>query len=129
MLPPSDSQYLADHGIVHTLAQESGMQCVVFPAFVLPQGFNRTSADLLLRFHSGYPDVPPDMWWFDPAVGRSDGAAIAATDLVEQYLGRRWQRWSRHLRPEQWRSGIDGIESYLALIRQELQRSVVGLAA
>lgn len=129
MLPETDAQYLAGRGIAHALAIEAGMQCVILPAFVLPQGFNRASSDLLLRLHAGYPDVPPDMWWFDPAIGRTDGRVIPATNLIEHYLGRNWQRWSRHLLPGQWRSGIDGIESYLALVRNELGRSVLGLAA
>ena len=105
------------------------MVCLVITAFPLPHGYDRASADLLLRLHPGYPDVPPDMWWFDPAIRRIDGRAISATDLMERYLGRSWQRWSRHFLPGQWRSGIDGIESYVALIRRELERSVVGLAA
>ena len=54
------------------------------------------------------------------------------TDLnyvMEHYLGRSWQRWSRHLLPGQWRSGVDGVESYLVLIRQDLTRSVASRAA
>jgi hypothetical protein len=129
MLPPVDAQYLAERGIAHILANESGMQCVVLSSFVLPPGYNRPSSDLLLRLHAGYPDVPPDMWWFDPAIHRADGRPIPQTELMEHYLGRSWQRWSRHLPPGQWRSGIDGIESYLALIRRELARCVVSVAA
>jgi len=63
------------------------------------------------------------MWWFDPPVRRVDGQTIPATDVVEQHLGRGWQRWSRHLQPEQWRSGVDGLENYVALVRSELERS------
>lgn len=129
MLPPVDAQYLAERGIAHTLTTESGMQCVVLPSFDLPPGYNRASSDLLLRLHAGYPDVPPDMWWFDPAIQRADGKPIPQTHLIEHYLRRSWQRWSRHLPAGQWRSGIDGIESYLALIRRELARSVVSLTA
>lgn len=129
MLPATDTQYLDASGLCYSVAMDSGMQCVIFPGFVLPHGFNRPAADLLLRLHPGYPDVPPDMWWFDPTIARADGRVIAATNLIERYLGRSWQRWSRHLRPGQWRSGIDGIENYIAIVRSELNRSVVGLAA
>jgi hypothetical protein len=129
LLPPNDSQYLADRKISHSLATESGMQCITLPAFRLPQGYNRANADLLLRLHPGYPDVPPDMWWFDPPIRRADGIVIPATELIEHYLGRSWQRWSRHLAAGQWKSGIDGIESYLALIQRELGRSVASAAA
>jgi hypothetical protein len=64
------------------------------------------------------------MWWFDPPVRRADGQQIPATDAIEHHLGRSWQRWSRHLATGQWRSGVDGLESFLALVRRELERSV-----
>lgn len=104
------------------------MTCVVFPNWALPNGFTNESVSLLVRLQPGYPDLPPDMWWFEPAVQLADGRAIQATDVVEQHLGRTWQRWSRHLSPEQWHSGVDGLESYLALIRHELARCVPELA-
>jgi hypothetical protein len=62
------------------------------------------------------------MWWFNPAIRLADGRAVAATEVMEQHLGRPWQRWSRHFNSGQWRSGIDSLESFLALIRKELER-------
>jgi len=100
------------------------MTCVVLHDFPLPSGLNVSTSDLLLRLSPGYPDVPPDMWWFGTPIGRTDGQLIPATNVVEHYLGRSWQRWSRHLSSGQWRSGVDGIENYVALIRRELERSV-----
>lgn len=129
MLPPNDAEYLVGREIDHTVTAESNMTCVVLRSFVLPPGLDRPNADLLVRLHPGYPDVPPDMWWFDPPVRRADGRSIPATDAFEQYLGRRWQRWSRHLSGDQWRSGIDGLESFLALIRKELSKSAAAIAA
>lgn len=128
MLPSNDSNYLADHANngSHTLASEGNMMCLVFHDFPLPAGFDREKSDLLLRFPSGYPDVPLDMWWFDPPIRRVDGRTIPATEVIEHYLDRSWQRWSRHLPTGQWRSGIDGLESYLALLRRELERSANG---
>jgi hypothetical protein len=128
-LPGSDLAYLADRGIKHEIVAEGGMTCVVLPRWVLPPGYNHESADLLLRFRAGYPDVPPDMWWFDPALRLTNGRAIPATEATEQHLGRPWQRWSRHFRPGQWKSGIDGLESFLALIRHELDQWVLKTAA
>ena len=98
-----------------------------FTGFVCPAGFDPEKADLLLRLQPGYPDVPPDMWWFDPPVRREDGQPIPQTEVIEHYLGRGWQRWSRHLPAGQWRSGIDGLESFLALLRKELERCVNGV--
>ena len=120
MLPQNDLDCLAERAPGHSLSSEAGMICVLIPDFPLGPGFDRPTADLLLRLAAGYPDVAPDMWWFHPLVRRTDGAAIPATQSMERHLGREWQRWSRHLQPGQWRSGIDSIESYLAIVRREL---------
>lgn len=121
MLPAHDMEFLKRLSPDASVTAEAGMVCVLIPAFPLPGGFDRPSADLLLRLATGYPDVPPDMWWFDPAVKRVDGATIQATESRERHLGREWQRWSRHLQPGQWKSGIDSLESYVALVRKELE--------
>ncbi len=105
------------------------MICLIFPGWPLPTGYVCKSADLLLRLHPGYPDAPPDMWWFDPALQLTDGQQLEATQVTEQHLGRSWQRWSRHLTADQWQSGVDGLESYLALISKELARCANGAAS
>ena len=124
MLPPTDIQYLTDRTLNHSIASEGNMTCLILRDFTLPIGLDRAQSDLLLRFSAGYPDIPPDMWWFDPPVRRVDTQPIPATNVIEHYLGRSWQRWSRHFARGQWRSGVDGLESFLALIRRELERSV-----
>lgn len=121
MLPPEDVQYLSNHAPGHVVLNEGGMICVLIPQFPLGDGYTQSQSDLLLRLSQGYPDVQPDMWWFSPAVQRLDGRPIQATQLREHYLRRDWQRWSRHLRPGQWRSGLDSVESYLAIVRRELR--------
>lgn len=129
MLPPIDQVHLDERAPGSTVTQEGGMICVVIPKLDLPQGFTHSQSDLLVRLSPGYPDVPPDMWWFDPPVRRIDGQPIAATQLQESYLGRVWQRWSRHLTPGQWRTGIDSLESYLSLVRKELTAAARAIAA
>jgi hypothetical protein len=123
-LPQPDLDYLARRALPHKISSEGGMTCVVLPEWSLPAGLNETAADLLLRLQPGYPDLPPDMWWFAPELFLADGDRIPATEVVEHHLGRRWQRWSRHLQPRQWHSGIDGLESYVSLIERELERTV-----
>jgi len=105
------------------------MTCVVIKGWQLPQGYDRQESDLLVRLSSSCPDVTPDMWWFAPAVKLANGATVQATEMVENYVGRTWQRWSRHFQPGQWRSGVDGFESYLALIQSELIRCSGGSSA
>ena len=120
MLPPADTEFLRDRGIEYRAQVDANMLCVVFPNYALPAGLDHSHATLLIRLNQGYPDVAPDMWWFSPGLRRADGTIIAATQANETHLGCVWQRWSRHLNPGQWKSGIDGLESFLALIHQDL---------
>ena len=121
MLPSEDRAFLSRAFPGFSDQEENQMWCVVLPGFRLPEGLTEPAADLLLRLAPGYPDIPPDMWWFNPAVRRIDGRGIPQTQVVEQYLDRTWQRWSRHLPAGAWRPGIDGLEAYLTLVRRELR--------
>jgi Prokaryotic E2 family E len=127
-LPAPDVEFLERRGFVHEVIVDGNMTCVVLKNWMLPQGMSHELADLLIRLQPGYPDLPPDMWWFDPGLTLVNGTIIQATEHAENYLGRSWQRWSRHFNPGQWRSGVDGLESYVALIDRELSRSVASAA-
>lgn len=129
MLPSHDSAYLAERFPGHTVTVTGGMICVLLPAFDLGSGFNEPVSDLLLRLAPGYPDIGPDMWWFSPHIHRVDGRQIPATQVVETFFNKPWQRWSRHLGPGQWRSGVDSLESYLSLVRRELATAAERSAA
>lgn len=129
MLPPDDLEFLVERGPAYSIHAEAGMTCIVVPDYALPPGLDRTNSDLLLRLAGGYPDVPPDMWWFSPAVRRSDGAVIDRTNVTEHHLGRDWQRWSRHLDAPRWLSGVDGLRSYFTLIDQQLRNAALRTAA
>jgi hypothetical protein len=119
-LPPADTEFLAERGIPYESAQDGAASCLIFTDWLLPGGYPVARSDLLIRLMPGYPDLAPDMWWFSPAV--SIAGQIPGTELTETYLGRSWQRWSRHFQPGQWQTGVDGIESFLALISCELDR-------
>jgi hypothetical protein len=123
-LPQTDVAFLTERGITYTLSSEANMTCFVLPGYTLPQGYDRATSDLLLRLQPGFPDVAPDMWWFNPPIRLADGRPVRATEVTEHHLGRPWQRWSRHFNAGQWRSGTDSMESFLALIRKELERCV-----
>jgi hypothetical protein len=122
-LPQQEIQYLDSRGQVYAVSEEANMTCVTFPNFALPPGLNVAVSDLLIRLNPGFPDVPPDMWWFNPAVSRTDGKPIPATEHFEIHLGKNWQRWSRHLNAGQWQSGIDSLQTFLAIINRDLQKA------
>jgi hypothetical protein len=121
-LPTDDEAYLTERKFSYSVQVEANMTCVVLKDFALPNGYEPDSSDLLLRLSPGYPDVPPDMWWFSPPVRLRQGPSIPATEQMENHLGRSWQRWSRHFNAGQWRSGVDSLESFIALIRKDLQK-------
>jgi hypothetical protein len=121
-LSQTDLACLSERRTTYQVTTEANMTCVVLPGYRLPPGYDQVQSDLLLRLSPGYPDVPPDMWWFSPAVKLATGRAIAATESTEHHLGRAWQRWSRHFAQGQWKSGVDCLETFLALIRRELER-------
>jgi len=123
-LPSNEIDALNRRGLAFSVREEAGMTCVVIANYPLPPGFSVSHADLLMRLNAGFPDVPPDMWWFAPPAQRIDGVVIPATDYNEMHLGRQWQRWSRHLNQGQWQCGIDGLDAFLALIQRELEKSV-----
>lgn len=129
MLPQVDTEFLAERFPAHSVQSDGGMICVLLPQLVLPDGLSVKSSDLLLRLATGYPDVPPDMWWFSPGVFRHDGGAFPATEVQEIHLGRSWQRWSRHLTTGQWRSGIDNLQCFIAIINKELNTAALARAA
>ena len=126
MLLSHDKTFLEEQYPGFSVSTENQMVCVVLPKFILPMGFNHSEVDLLLRLPLGYPDIAPDMWWFDPAVQRADKTEIQATNVYECYLGRNWQRWSRHLRPEQWQSNSDSIQSYVSVVKANLNLELSG---
>lgn len=128
-LLPDDAAFLADKQLEYTCSEEGGMTCIVLPNWPLPKGLDHTSVTLLIRLAPGYPDIAPDMWWVDPPLHIADGAEIQATSSMESYLCRTWQRWSRHFNGGQWQPGIDRLESYLALINTEFNRTANGAPA
>jgi hypothetical protein len=120
---PDDQAFLDDRGLKPEVIEEGGMTCLVFSSWRLPPGFTAEHSDLLVRLPSGYPDIAPDMWWFTPAVVRADHGVIPQTQVTEQHVSQTWQRWSRHFSPGQWKSGVDSLETFLALINSEVAAS------
>jgi hypothetical protein len=125
MLPEREVAYLAEHWPDAQVSQDGGMVAVVLPQFPFPAGFAPDRADLMLRLPFGFPDAKPDMFWVEPFV-TVRGAQPVASEVREVHLGKTWQRFSRHLADQDWRSGVDGLRSYVALINSMLRREAGG---
>jgi hypothetical protein len=117
VLSEQDQTYLDSTGLSSTVEVADGFANVVLAEFPAP-GLTPDKVDLLVRLPFGFPDATPDMFWVSPAL-TFNGAAIPGTESTENYLGRSWQRWSRHI-GGQWRPGIDNLETYLAYVRRAL---------
>lgn len=129
LLPDSDLEYLRSQGLDFEAQLEGNMISLVIKGFALPAGYQPSEVDLLLRLPLQFPQVPPDMFWTDPAISYTNGGTPSQTQAREVHVGRSWQRWSRHFGRSQWRPGTDDLRSYLRLIRSTLEREVAALAS
>lgn len=120
VLPDKDLETLARLGRPYRVVAESGVICVTIEGYELPPGLEPSAADLLVRLPGSWPDGQPDMFWMDPPV-RVRGALPPATDYFQSFLGRTWQRWSRHLQGG-W-GPADDLGTWLRVIRSELMKA------
>lgn len=129
LLRDEDVQYLEGKGFNYEAHLEGGMIVLVIKDFELPAGYQPDRVELLVYLHPQFPQVAPDMFWTLPVVTYIDGGRPAATEHMQPFLGRTWQRWSRHFTDAPWRPERDDLRSYLRLIRTVLEREVCPLAA
>lgn len=119
-LPDADQSYLDSHGIHAEILTEGPHTGVVLSQFPAPEGkFNHTMTDVLVILPPGYPDVAPDMFYCDPWLTlQAAGRYPTCADHPHSFLGRSWQRWSRH--NPTWRPGIDGLHTMIKRIEHAL---------
>lgn len=129
LLPDNDIAYLAGKESEYHAQLEGGMITLVIHRFALPCGYQPDEVDLLLRLPLQFPEAAPDMFWVSPVVTYSNGHAPPQTEHREPFIGRTWQRWSRHFNQSPWRPGTDDLRSYVQLIRVTLEREAVAHAA
>lgn len=122
-LPEFDRDYLVQKNFDFEEKVEGGTNGLIINNWILPlHKFNMETSNLLILIPSGYPDVPPDMWYFNPDILLKPSNTFArATEAKINFNGIVWQRWSRHLAPNEWRSGTDGIHSYLIKVQTALE--------
>lgn len=128
MLSEGDAGYLGAQGFDYQVISESQMFSLIIGGYELPVGYEPSVVDLLLRLPGGFPDAAPDMFWTHPVVSYAGGGVPPASDVRLDYEGRTWQRWSRHLALA-WRPGIDNLQTYMRLIRTDLEKAIAAVAA
>jgi hypothetical protein len=135
-LPEDDVDFLARKGFVHELKSEklpdgTERNGIVFPGYSF-QGNLRardkqlqpcSACDLLILIPSQYATARLDNFYTIPFLKRPNNTdpqnATGENDLFQ----RRWQFWSRHLAKEDWRVGIDGLETFLQYVNLEFRKA------
>jgi Prokaryotic E2 family E len=128
VLTNADEAFLAAKGWAYEVIADGQIFTLIIHGYKLPAGYDHDEVDLLLRLPAGFPDAAPDMFWMAPFVAYADGSIPPQTELRQDFHGRTWQRWSRHLAIA-WRPGIDSLQSYLRLIRTDLEAGGLRTAA
>lgn len=122
-IPEFDRDYLTERDYAFQEIIDGNNKGLVIKDWVLPDSkFTIDRSDLLILMPDGYPDVPPDMFYFFPALYlKSSNRFPRATETFVPFNNIQWQRWSRHLGAEAWRRGIDGLHTYLKRIDEALK--------
>jgi hypothetical protein len=124
LLPEADVDFLEEKEITFDLVKIGGELHFIYHSFELPGAYTPNVVDLRITLPSGYPNAELSMFWTKPWV------KVAATKADPNACSHpmtfppdpdTWQRWSRHF-PGGWRQGIDGLRTYLAVIRSELSK-------
>jgi hypothetical protein len=117
----ADELYLKEKGYSYQLVADGEVGCLVITGYVLAPGkYDRDAIDLLICIPKGYNDAKLDNYYVDPHMRlKASGQYPPNADYFEDHVGRKWQRFSRHL--PQWRAGIDTLQTFLPLVHRELQ--------
>ena len=116
VLPAKDRSFLESKSYQFREVSDGARNGLIIDNFVIipEKKFTVKDSSLLILLPQGYPDVPPDMFYFAPELklASSNNYPDRANSKVS-YFAVSWQCWSRHAPPTEWRAGIDGIHSYL----------------
>ena len=103
-------------GLVVEVHQEGNRLFVVLQGYHPPDGVSKVSlTDVLVMTDTQYPFSAMDMFWTDLEVVRPDGSAFEGSDSIEEYLGRRWRRFSYH-RNGVWNSSGNPLLDHFAFM-------------
>jgi Prokaryotic E2 family E len=104
---------------------EGGIQIpVIMKAVALPEGtFAMGQTDILFLADAQYPVSALDMFWTDVDVLRADGTVPSNAEVVENYAGRTWRRFSWH-RNGAWNPASNGLIDHFLFTLARLQMEV-----
>lgn len=122
-LPEQDVDYLDSCGHRWETIQEGGMWVIIYD-YPVPEGYTIKLVNVALKIDAGYPVSQIDMAYFNPDLVRLDNLGIGAL-AIQGFMGRNWQRWSRHRTGENpWRPGLDDISTHLQMVSYWMEREI-----
>jgi len=83
-------------GINIELVEEGNRIFILLKRVRLSPGLRPDVSDVLFIADTQYPLSTLDMFWTEVEVVWSDGAVPRCADAIEEYVGRRWRRFSWH---------------------------------
>lgn len=115
-----DRAFLGRKGWEVEVTLSGNERFIVVHGYKFPEKYTPSSADLLVKQPSGYPESGMDSFWTCPDITlAATGEKPQSAHNYETILGQQWQFWSRH---GSWRPGIDTLETFFASINRELKK-------
>jgi hypothetical protein len=116
-----DERYLEHKELDWEIIVESGVELLVIKNFAIDKlKYDHEAVDLLIIIPPQYNSAQLDMWYVEPWIKLlSTGGYPPTADQSIQFLGRTWQRFSRHF--PIWRPGVDTLSTLLVFAFRELQ--------
>ena len=127
MLPPQlekEIELLRERYTVDVTEEESIID-VVIHNFETSDLYKNPKTNILLRIPRAYPDAGLDMFWTDEDLILKDGGIPNGANVVEQYLGKKWRRFSWHPQPgnpSRWNPNVDNLISYLQFVSKRFSQ-------
>lgn len=129
-LPEDDEEFLQRKALKHERHVDGQTRGIIFPAFKFNGNLwqrngngelvRREDCDVLILLPAGYATTKLDSFYTAPHLKRPDGNDPVNATGTQQFFGRTWHFWSRHMKENEWRPGIDGLSTYLPGVLREL---------
>jgi hypothetical protein len=132
-LTDEDYEYLRRKQIPFTEARVAGTKTVIFPGWALRPGKFVTPVNgscnqpinvtnVLIIIPDRYNDAGLDSFYTADRLLVASTSADPRNTAFPHPIGlEKFQFWSRHLQTHKWQPGIDGLETFLPLIKQDLE--------
>lgn len=115
LLPEEDVDFLDSLGLLWEAIGNHPGNWIIIHDYPIPLGYNVQKAEVALSIVGTYPAAQIDMAYFFPPLVKDTNRII--NNVFEQPLDqRKFQGWSRHRKPGEWRPGVDNIATHLCLV-------------